>query len=68
MTKDTGLVKHPGREQPWTVWLRGDVLGFDESKPKALARLMRALLFDLEKAGKLTPVMRQMAEAEIARA
>lgn len=38
----TGIMFHPGRLQPWTVWRKGYVLHFCEEKAEAVARLARA--------------------------
>lgn len=38
----TGLSYHPGREQPWDVWKRGEIIKFGGTKEEALASLKEA--------------------------
>ena len=43
MRLTTGIVRHPGRTQPYTVWVQGRTVFFSDSEHEADAMLAREL-------------------------
>lgn len=39
----TEIARHPGRVQPFTVWVDGEVVGFAKTRLEAKTRLKKAL-------------------------